>query len=101
MKPLFLLPGVHNPLLLSDDFNPALPRQSSVVTWELPCASRDKSHQESLALGRCRWDKGFDHGAPLGCDSPGTASFQRGMPSWHSGHSGVTGAIGGSLRFPP
>lgn len=54
-SPFFFLLGVHTPLLLSDDFNPALPRQSSVVIWELPCASRDKSHQEFLAPERCRW----------------------------------------------
>lgn len=75
----FFLPGVHNPLLLSDDFNPALPRQSSVVIWELPCASHDKSHQEFLAFERCRWGKGFSPGLgpggdPLSSDSPGTAA---------------------------
>lgn len=58
MKSLFL-PGLYNPLLLSDDFNPALPRQSSVVIWELPHASNDKSLQEFLALERCRWGKGL------------------------------------------
>lgn len=82
----FFLPGVHNPLLLSDDFNPALPRQSSVVIWELPCASHDKSHQEFLAFERCRWGKVFNHGLgpgghPLSCDSPGTAMALLRVPS--------------------
>lgn len=58
----FFLPGVYNPLLLSDDCNPALPRQSSVVIWELPCASHDKSHQEFLASEKCRWGKVFNRG---------------------------------------
>lgn len=59
------------------DFNPA----SSVVIWELPGASHDKSHQEFLALERCRWDKGFNRGgAPLSCDSPGTAALVALLP---------------------
>lgn len=55
-------------------FNPALPRQSSVVIWELPCASHDKSHQEFLAFERHRCGLG-PGGDLLSCDSPGTAAL--------------------------